>query len=111
MSNLKKPKSKQQLVDEIAAVAQLQGRFKLGVGSSIPSSFFDSLQNKFHTPRTKGMENIAAVICVENGFDWDETCDSSMSPSGGGGTVTKKGLEQLLLAVKKAVAVDTGADN
>lgn len=96
--------SKQQLVDVISEIADLGRTFKLGVGSSIPSDFFEALQNRFNTPRTTGMENIAAVICLENGIDWGTDCDSATSPSGGGGTVTKKGLQQLYLAVQKATA-------
>lgn len=97
-------KSKQQLVDLISEIAELRVQFKLGVGSSIPSSFFDALQSRFNTPHTSGMENIAAVICLEHGVEWDSDCDSATSPSGGGGTVTKKGLQQLYRAVALAAS-------
>jgi hypothetical protein len=50
------------------------------------------------------MENIAAVICLEHGIEWDEDCDSATSPSGGGGTVTKKGLQHLYQAVVLAAS-------
>jgi hypothetical protein len=96
--NVPKP-SKQELVDSISEVADLGRIFMLGVGSSIPSAFFDALQEKFRTPQARGMENVAAVICTEYGIPWDEKCDSSLSPSGGGGTVTRYGLESLYKAV------------
>jgi hypothetical protein len=102
-------KSKQELVDAISEIAGLGSNFKLGVGSSIPSSFFTALQSKFNSPRTTGMENIAAVICIENGIDWTAECDSATSPSGGGGTVTKKGLQQLYQAVKIATSTQETA--
>ena len=50
------------------------------------------------------MDSKAAMICSYYGIEWTADCDSSESPSGGGGTVTKQGLLHLLAATKKALA-------
>ena len=96
--------TKQELLDLICETANIDARFKVGVGSSIPSDFFRVLQDKYSSINTTGMENIAALICHEYGVEWTSECDSSFSPSGGGGTVTKTGLIQLLQAIRLAVA-------
>lgn len=94
--------TKQELLDLICETANIDARFKVGVGSSIPSDFFRVLQDKYIPFRAKGMENIGALICAEYGVAWTKECDSSLSPSGGGGTVTKKGLIQILNAIETA---------
>ena len=96
--------TKQELVNEISETAQLNKTYKLGRGSSIPSDLFIDLQNKFRVPISSGMENRAATFCDFFNVEWNEKCDSSQSPSGGGGTVTKLGLEQLLKAVQQAIS-------
>ena len=101
------PMTKQELVDEIGRIAQLGKRYRLARGSSVPSALFIDLEEKFGIPHAKGMENRAATFCDFYNIEWDQDCDSSWAPSGGGGTVTRHGLEQLLRAVNVAV---TGAD-
>lgn len=94
--------TKQELLDLICETANIEARFKVGVGSSIPSDFFRALQDKYIPFKAKGMENIGALICTEYGVSWTKECDSSLSPSGGGGTVTKRGLIQILTAIEIA---------
>ena len=94
--------TKQELLDLICVTGDLEATFKVGVGSSIPSGFFIQLQDKYIPFKAKGMENIGALICAEYGVEWTKECDSSLSPSGGGGTVTKKGLIQVLKAIEIA---------
>jgi hypothetical protein len=103
-SRIEKGLSKQSLVNEISALALNSKTYTLSNGSSIPSNFFVDLEDRFGIPVAKGMESKAATFCDFFGVEWTKECDSSETPSGGGGTVTKKGLEVLLLAVKRALA-------
>lgn len=79
-------------------------QYPLSNGSSIPKLFFQDLENRFSIPVSNGMESKAATFCDYFGIEWTPDCDSSETPSGGGGTVTKKGLEVLLLAVERALS-------
>jgi hypothetical protein len=49
------------------------------------------------------MDSKAATFCNFFGVEWDSECDSAISPSGGGGTVTKIGLLHILKAVNIAI--------
>ena len=66
--------------------------------------FFLDLERRFGIPVSKGMDSKAAMICNYFGIEWSTECDSSESPSGGGGTVTKQGLLHLLAATKRGLA-------
>lgn len=103
-SRLEKGLSKQNLVNEISILALNSKSYPLSNGSSIPSNFFVDLENRFGIPVAKGMESKAATFCDFFGIEWTKDCDSSETPSGGGGTVTKRGLEVLLMAVKRGLA-------
>jgi hypothetical protein len=103
-SRIEKGLSKQSLVNEISTLALNSKTYTLSNGSSIPSNFFVDLEDRFGIPVAKGMESKAATFCDFFGVEWTKECDSSETPSGGGGTVTKKGLEVLLIAVKRALA-------
>nr|QOV08950.1 hypothetical protein HULAa50H9_00021 [Candidatus Nanopelagicales bacterium] len=95
--------SKQEIVNEISRIALESQPYSLSTGSSIPSAFFQDLENRFSIPRSNGMESKAATFCDYFGVEWTAACDSSETPSGGGGTVTKVGLLVLLSAVKRAL--------
>jgi hypothetical protein len=95
--------TKQELVNQISETAQLNKSYKLAKGSSIPSQFFVDLERKFGIPHSRGMESRAAAFCDFYDVEWDAACDSSLSASGGGGTVTRHGLEVLLSAVARAM--------
>jgi len=94
---------KQEIVNIISELA-LNGRdYELSKGSSIPNKFFGDLGLRFGVPIARGMDMKAATICNHLKVDWPAECDSSNSPSGGGGTVTKMGLLHLLVATRKAL--------
>lgn len=103
-SKLEKSLSKQNLVNRISFLALSNKSYSLSTGSSIPSDFFVDLENRFSIPVSNGMESKAATFCDYFGVEWTSECDSSETPSGGGGTVTKKGLEVLLIAVERAIS-------
>ena len=102
-----KAMQKQEIVDLICELA-LNGRsYELSKGSSIPNKFFSDLGLRFGVPVAKGMDTKAATICSFLNVEWTSQCDSSNSPSGGGGTVTKTGLLHLLVATRKALLEET----
>ncbi len=103
-SHTEKSLSKQALVNQISKVALFSKNYPLSNGSSIPKVFFQDLENRFSIPVSNGMESKAATFCDYFGVEWTSECDSSETPSGGGGTVTKRGLEVLLLAVERALS-------
>ena len=102
-SKLEKHLSKQELVSLISRMALDSREYVLSTGSSIPSKFFIDLEERFSVPSSSGMDSKAATFCDYFSIPWTSDCDSSETPSGGGGTVTRKGLEQILLAVQKAL--------
>ena len=103
MSSYETSLSKQQLVNAISDIALDSKCYPLSKGSSIPADFFVDLEFKFGIPRSRGMDSKAATFCDYFGVPWNEGCDSAHSFSGGGGTVTRAGLLQILVAVKIAV--------
>jgi hypothetical protein len=98
---------KQAIVDLISELALDGKTYELSNGSSIPNKFFSDLGLRFGVPVAKGMDTKAATICVFLNVEWTSQCDSSNSPSGGGGTVTKTGLLHLLAATRKALLEET----
>ena len=96
--------SKQEIVNLISELALNGKLYPLSNGSSIPKKFFTDLEIRFGIPVSHGMESIGAATCNFFNIEWTSQCDSSDSPSGGGGTVTKTGLLHILYAVKKGLA-------
>ncbi len=103
-SPVEKYLTKQELVNQISVMALNSKKYPLSNGSSIPKIFFQDLENRFSIPVSNGMESKAATFCDYFGVQWNSECDSSETPSGGGGTVTKRGLEVLLIAVTRALS-------
>lgn len=103
-AHIEKNLSKQALVNQISMLALDSKKYLLSNGSSIPKIFFQDLEDRFSIPVSSGMESKAATFCDYFGIEWTLDCDSSETPSGGGGTVTKRGLEVLLLAVERALS-------
>ena len=102
-----KTMQKQEIVDLISELV-LEGKtYELSNGSSVPNKFFSDLGLRFGVPVAKGMDTKAATICSFLNVEWTSQCDSSNSPSGGGGTVTKTGLLHLLAATRKALLEET----
>lgn len=95
--------SKQEIVDKISNLVLNSKNYPLSTGSSIPLQFYSDLESRFGIPVAKGMDSKAATFCNHFGIEWNSDCDSAISPSGGGGTVTKIGLLHILEAVKIAI--------
>lgn len=104
ISSIEQHLQKQEIVNLISSMALSNKVYKLSNGSSIPKRFFADLERRFGIPVSKSMDSKAAMICSYYGIEWSTDCDSSESPSGGGGTVTKLGLLHLLAATKKGLA-------
>lgn len=102
-----KAMKKQEIVDLISELVLDGKTYELSNGSSVPNKFFSDLGLRFGVPVAKGMDTKAATICSFLNVEWTFQCDSSNSPSGGGGTVTKTGLLHLLTATKKALLEET----
>jgi hypothetical protein len=95
--------SKQEIVDQISNLVLNSKKYPLSTGSSIPLQFYSDLESRFGIPVARGMESKAATFCNYFGVEWNSECDSAISPSGGGGTVTKIGLLHILKAVNIAI--------
>ena len=102
-----KAMQKKEIIDLISDLALDGATYELSKGSSIPNKFFSDLGLRFGVPVAKGMDTKAATICTFLNVEWTPQCDSSNSPSGGGGTVTKTGLLHLLVATRKALLEET----
>lgn len=88
--------TKQEILDDIAAMLHLD-RWHVSSGSTEPrEAIIDiavTLGVPVETDETK--IQIAAKIAMAGGQRWDRSCDSSSSPSGGGGTITHEGLRRV----------------
>ena len=85
--------SKQDLLNHLTDQLGL-ARETVGVGSSLPSTVFDTAAKRFGIPYGP-MPEIGEALAVKAGRTWDADCDSRVSPSGGGSTVTAQGLEAM----------------
>ena len=83
--------SKQDLLNHVTDQLGL-ARETVGVGSSLPSTVFEAAAKRFDIPYGS-MSEIGEALAVKAGRPWDADCDSRGSLSGGGSTVTAKGLE------------------
>ena len=92
--------TKQELIDEICSLLRI-GPFTVLIGSTEPAQFFrdvgECLAVDLEGASTK--PEIGKKIVESFGLTWGENCDSTRSASGGGGTVTIFGLQQLKQAV------------
>ena len=107
--NIEKRKTKQELVDEICSLLQI-GPYELGVGSSEPAEFLFSLAKKLGVEigGARGKPEVARSIVEFSGLDWTIDCDSSLTKSGGGSTVTTTGISRLLEATRLLVEKSVG---
>jgi len=85
--------SKQDLLNHVTDQLGL-ARETVGVGSSLPSIVFDTAAKRFGVPYGS-MPEIGEALAVKASRPWDADCDSRGSLSGGGSTVTAKGLEAM----------------
>lgn len=97
--------TKQDLIYDIADAAGCPRR-RLGPGSKEPKQSLVDVVEALHLPiETKQSKpRIAEAIARAGGEEWDETCDSRWTPSGGGSTVTREGLARVLTAVRRLTA-------
>lgn len=73
-------------------------RETVGVGSSLPSTVFDTVTKRFDIPNGS-MPEIGEALAAKAGRPWSADCDSRGSLSGGGSTVTAQGLEVMNRAI------------
>ncbi len=90
--------TKQNVFDEICHILAISD-LEMGTAGSIPRRFFSALCEEFGFPDSGNAIEVSRRIVVDAGLEWDSAADSSSSPSGGGGTITLKGLQLLLQAV------------
>jgi len=99
--------TKNQIIEDISDLLGLKP-VETTVGSSIPSVFFSDVASAMGLPIISGMPEMAKRIIENSGLTWDANEFSSLNaPSGGGGTVTAKGLLQM----KNAVLIWLGHDS
>lgn len=91
---------KKDVLAEICELADIPV-FETTVGSSIPSDFFTTLLERFGLDTSGNMPERGKRIVEFAGLKWTNEFDSNSSPSGGGGTVTMKGLDAIHNAVIK----------
>lgn len=103
--------TKQEAVDQIT---ELIGHPKLqvGKGSTEPKEVLTAVVEHFGLPLDlrDSKPALGAGIARAAGLDWDPTCDSTHSASGGGSTVTLEGLNRVLAAVHLLRAGDLAAE-
>lgn len=91
---------KEDFVQEVCELLDIP-TFHVTVGSSVPSEFFNEIIEYFDLPMGGSMPERAKRIVEKAGLDWSSDYDSTQAPSGGGGTVTAKGLDAVHRAVAK----------
>ena len=97
--------TKQEVLDEVSRL--LEGpKFQVALGATEPREFFDFVIRKMGIEVRPGISKpeMARLIAGATGGSWDRTCDSTASPSGGGGTVTNEGLRRVLESVQRFAA-------
>lgn len=97
--------TKQELLDAICHLADLDSLTN-STGSSTPSDMPRALSERFGVPPYRSMPETAEAVARLAGMQWDNTCDSRATPSGGGSTVTAEGLRRLRLAVRQLIGRD-----
>ena len=84
---------------------------RVGRGSTEPKSVFVRVVTRLglDAPTTASKPELAEAIARAAAVPWDADCDARASPSGGGSTVTKKGLQRVLEAVESLLGRRTPA--
>ena len=87
--------------DLLAEICDLLGLkpFRTTVGSSIPRRFFSELLDYFNLPDDGDAVTAFKTLVLLSGISLEPSFTSETSPSGGGGTVTLKGLQALRAAI------------
>jgi hypothetical protein len=97
--------SKQQIIDKTCALFNGPS-FKVAVGATEPREFFEFVaeQMGLRFEERLGKPELARLIVGATGGAWGKNCDSTYSPSGGGGTVTNEGLQRVLESAERFLA-------
>lgn len=95
-------RTKQEILNEIAAVCDTPVR-QVARGSTEPKVVFVDIIERFSLAISASLEKplLAERIAMAGDEPWQPFYDSRNTPSRGGGTVTRLGLEAVLLAVKR----------
>lgn len=89
--------NKQEVFDRITDLLGMP-RQSIGVGSSLPSEVFKEVARQAGVPYTS-MPVVCEEVVEKAGHQHSQDHDSRNTPSGGGSTVTLKGLQALELAL------------
>ena len=89
--------SKQELLDRLTSAAGVP-RGRVGVGSSLPSTTFRHIAERFGITH-HSMPATGEALCKKAGIPWTTECDSRAEDSLGGSTVTAGGLQAMINAV------------
>jgi hypothetical protein len=76
----------------------------LGPGGTEPKALFTDILDTLGAELSK--PQLAEAIARAAGVVWDESCDSRNTPSGGGDTITTKGLMRVREAVRRLLGRD-----
>lgn len=91
--------TKARVVSDICRVLGIE-HVEMGVGSSIPRGFFSRVAQEVGVSDEGSATDVAKRVALAGRIEWPESATSEASPSGGGGTVTLRGLELMRLAVE-----------
>lgn len=86
----------------VADICRLLGieAVQMGVGSSVPRDFFSRVAVEVGVSDEGSATDVARRVALAGKVSWPEWATSEASPSGGGGTVTLRGLELMRRAVQ-----------
>jgi len=90
--------SKQDVIDDIARLIDRPAR-RVSTGSTEPKTVLTDILDVLARELPK--PELAEFIARGGGEGWDSSCDSRLSPSGGGDTVTIQGLRRVRDSVKR----------
>lgn len=92
----------------VADICRLLGikDVEIGVGSSIPRGFFTRVAVGLGVSDEGSATDVARRVALAGRVSWPEWATSEASPSGGGGTVTLRGLELMRLSVQACLQED-----
>jgi hypothetical protein len=89
--------------DAVYRICDLLGiqRIEVSVGSTEPAEIFIEACRQLGLWHEGTKPEMAERVTRRAGLSWDEACDSRSTPSGGGSTVTLKGLNRVLEALEQ----------
>lgn len=94
--------TKQELLDKVCSLLAIPS-VRIGEGSSLPSGLFRAAARIIDVP-VGSMPQIGQAIATKAGLAWGPDCDSRDTDSAGGSTVTREGLDVIILALETLAA-------